>query len=310
MKTAFDICARALLALSLLLTGTASVHATPPGERAVDLEPRWRVGDHVEYTLKKSGVVTTGGVVRLHTTNTTPVRIDVLQAGPDGFVIGWTMGSTHFDDAATAAMGPLERKMAGVMVGQQLKLRIARSGEIQAVDNWEAIRDLGDAMAAEVSTSLRQAGVDGLKASQASQQIRAMFSTEQSVRLASTREAQLLLLSLGHTYRRMRPTQFEVVVPNPMGSGWAPVVRRFELRRADATASLQWTQSSAVARSSATEDRLKDEARKQAEPDLGPRVSGDCVVDIETGWPSSVTQTISAAAQDAQRTETTSLQRN
>ena len=274
----------------LALALAAACLAAPRADAApstVDLAPHWKVGEHVDYVLAKHGVITAGSQVQVDTTNTTPVHIDVLKADADGFVIGWTQGETQFDATAAASMNPVMKKMAGLMVGHPLKLRLDRNGQLQEVVNWEAIRDLGDVFAHDVTDMLAQSGVDATHRMQATAQIHAMFASEQGVRGAATREVRLLLLPLGHAYDRSRPVQVDVVAPDPTGAGDVKAPRRVELKGdPGAKATLHWSQ-----------------------PNAGASVTGDAVIDVATGWAEATSQTVTAAASGAQRTETTTLQR-
>ena len=274
----------------LALFLAASCLAAPRAGAAsstVDLEPHWKVGEHVDYVLTKHGVVTAGLQVQVDTTNSTPVRVDVLKADADGFVIGWTQGATQFDAAAAASMNPVMKKMAGLMVGRRLELRLDRGGQLQEVVNWGEVRDLGDAFARDVTDMLAQSGVDAARRTQAAAQIRTMFSSEQSVRWSATREVRLLLLPLGHAYDRSRSVQVDVVAPDPTGPGDVKTSRRVELKSGPgAKTLLHWSQAGA-----------------------GASVAGDAVMDVTTGWAETTSQTVTAAADGAQRTETTSLQR-
>lgn len=279
-------CAVALFCASAFAASTGSV----------DLEPRWQQGAQVDYLLTKTGMASVGGVVKVNTTNTTPVHVAVVAVEPNAYVLSWTFGETRFDEAAAAAMNPMMKKMAGVMVGRQMLLRVDRRGHLVEVSNWQAIREAGDALAGEVAATLAQSGVPGSQASAAVAQFKGRFASEQSVRAIATREAQLLLLALGHRYDRARPIEFAAIVPNPIGDGFASVTEHVELKSLDAAATLEWTQ---VAASVGTGPGRAG----------SPSVRGRAIIDTATGWPASVSQTTSASADDVERKETTSLAR-
>jgi hypothetical protein len=275
--------------LGWMLGAAMSVSSASPVRAAglVDLEPRWKAGEHADYVLTKHGVVTEGFRVAVDTTNTTPVHVEVLSAGPGGYLVGWTQGETHFDDSVAASMTPLMKKMAQLMAGHRLELRLDRSGRLEAVQNWTQLREMGDAFERDVGRLLMLSGVDAARREQVGVQIRAMFSSERSVRLSTTRDAQLLLRALGHALDPRRPLDIEVVVPDPAGSDELRVGEHFELKAAtDSSANVQWAQTGGAA-----------------------QVGGNAVIDRHSGWPSLVSETVSGAANGARRTETTSLQR-
>lgn len=270
--------------------------ASPTAAASLDLEPRWKVGASADYLLTKTGVVSVGGVTKVNTTNTTPVHVEVASANTDGFLLSWTLGPTRFDEAATASMNPVMKKIAGVMTGRQVMLRVDRRGRLLEVMNWKAIRDAANALAVEIEAMLTQSRLSSEQIGLALTQFKSKFSSEQGVREIAGREAQLFLLLFGHRYDSSRPTEFTSSVPNPVGEGMALVVEHVELKGFDASATFEWSQRGAL-----TGAR---DARNAA-----PSVKGHAAIDAASGWPSLVMQTISATADDAERTETTSLQR-
>ena len=280
----------------LALCCAPSFAAATAATTSIDLKPRWEVGASVDYLLTKTGVVRIGGVTKVNTTNTTPVHVEVASATSKGYVLTWTLGPTHFDDAASASMNPAMKKISGVMTGRQVILRLDRGGRLLEVTNWKAIREIGDATAGEIAALLAQSRMPREQAALAIAQFRSRFSSEEGVREVAGREVQVLLLLLGRRYDRSRPTEFATSVPNPVGEGQASVVERVELKSLDASAALEWTQ-----RGAGTGVRDAQNA--------SPSVKGRAAIDVVSGWPSLVTQTISATADDAERIETTSLQR-
>ena len=283
------VAARVVISAMSLL-GSAGF-ATPT--TSIQLEPHWRVGDHLDYQLKKTGVGSVGGVVKVNTWNTTPIHVEVAAVETDGFLLSWTFGETRFDDVASASMTPSMKRMAGVMAGRKLTLRVDRHGRLVEIVNWQVVRNAANTLAEEFAASLARSGVSGAQAASATEQFRAKFATEEGVRALSMREAQLLFLTLGHRYDSTHPTEYMAVVSNPIGAGVIAVKEHVQSKFDGKDISLEWSQRSTQGASRAEE----------------PTVRGRASIEVQTGWPASVVQTTSAVAGDVERTETISLQR-
>lgn len=139
-STTTTIAASSTTTTTLASTSTTEAAALrceplPSDVEEIDTAPHWEDGETVEYEL-----------IQYHRTeeghSTTPVRVTVLEAGPDGYLLSWDLGKTTFDLPALG--GSLSGDALGA-IGQitniDLEYEVNAWGEYLGLQNIDEVRD-------------------------------------------------------------------------------------------------------------------------------------------------------------------------
>lgn len=303
----------ALLCLCLSPWGVRNAVA-----QSVEIIPNWKAGDSVELIVTRvrdkslNGQSTRSGKTQTH------FSLEVLRAGPQGYLVGWTIGATTFEIPAPSES--VLRQVVGLMQGMRIVLQIDPRGAITGVHNWEALRSEMltnlDTLSANASVSqpekADQALIENLRA-----QWDTMFSTKAQVEQVCTRDAQIYFRVLGRTYKQHRPYKYQSFLDNPLGGDPLPahadiVLKSFDDRSGQAV--LQWNQSADREQT----DRIMESIVRGLAARKGRRVPeegfmntvalenhAEVEVDVGTGWITKLTETKSVNLGSRAQTDTT-----
>jgi hypothetical protein len=303
----------ALLCLCLLPWGVQHAAA-----QSVEIIPHWRTGDRVEIIVTRVREKSRDGRSTRSGKTHTRFSLEVLRAGPQGYLVGWTVGETTFEVPAPSES--ILRQVVGLMQGLQIQLEIDPHGAITGVRNWEALRNemrkkldaLSDNAAASQRENADQALVKNLRA-----QWDVMFSTKAQIEQVCTRDAQTYFRILGRTYTRGEHDEYQSVLDNPLGGAPLPahtdiVLKSFDDRSGHAV--LHWRQSADREQT----DRIMRSIVKGLAAQRGKQVpeerpvnsvslenQAEVEVDVETGWITKLTETKAVNLGTRAQTDTT-----
>jgi hypothetical protein len=245
-----------MLGLGVLLVSGSRAAAA---EGSVELLPRWKKGETLRFEVVKSRQRAQGEKVTFTGATRTDVAIEVMSAGKDAFVLGWTWGETKFDDPRQAE-NPVARTMTNLLKGQRIILEVDSRGVIHGVQNWEALKESSAKFLEALTDELSAAGVDRATVAKTRAQVGSMFSSKQQIEQLGTRDAQLFFLVLGKPFNTREPVEFETRLPNPLGGESFPSRARFALKDIDGNLG--------VANVTVTQTVLPEDARRIMEKTL------------------------------------------
>jgi hypothetical protein len=283
--------AAGLLGLAALLAPSAA--GGEPSER-VHLTPHWKAGKQ-SFLMVKTGQKRKGGAVVQTTTTRTPVQVEVLKAGTDGYLLAWTLGEAQFDDPEQAK-SPHVREMVRLATGYRLVLRVDAEGSLAAVRNWAEVRDKAERILALTTARLKDTGVDDATVAKMRAQVRAAVSTEEGVRRTCARDPHLFLSPLGRDYSTSGPLEYEAQLPNPLGGEPLPARARFSVKELDRKTGqmvVRCTQTLEPESARRMIEKLAETfAGRPGQPapqtdllkDLDVRDTAEFTVDLATGW--------------------------
>lgn len=303
----------ALLCLCLSPWGARNAVA-----QSVEIIPNWKAGDSIELIVTRVREKSLNGQSTRSGKTHTRFSLEVLRAGPQGYLVGWTVGTTTFEVPAPSES--VLRQVVGLMQGLQIVLQIDPRGTITGVQNWEALRSEMltnlEALSANASVSqpekADQALMENLRA-----QWDTMFSTKAQVEQVCTRDAQIYFRVLGRTYNQDQPYEYQSFLDNPLGGDPLPahadiVLKSFDDRSGQAV--LQWNQSADREQT----DRIMESIVRGLAARKGKRVPeegfmntvalenhAEVEVDVGTGWITKLTETKSVNLGSRAQTDTT-----
>ncbi len=311
------VCTTAILWLCLSPWGIE--HAVA---QSVEILPHWKAGDSVELIVTRVREKSLDGQSTRSGKTHTRFSLEVLRAGPKGYLVGWTVGATTFEVPAPSES--ILRQVVGLMQGLQIVLQIDPRGAITGVQNWEALRNEMrknlDALSANASASQRenvdQALLENLRA-----QWDTMLSTKAQVEQVCTRDAQTYFRILGRTYTRDQRVEYQSVLDNPLGGDPLPAQTDIVLKSFDdqsGQAVLHWThsadreQTERIMRSivkGLAARRGKQVPEERPMNTLSLENHAEVEVDVKTGWITKLTETKSVNVGTRAQTDTTFMVR-
>jgi hypothetical protein len=182
----------------------------------VVLRPHWKVGDTVRYEVSKSMEKRKGEEVVQKGSSTIVQTIEVREATEAGYLLKVSNGKVDIKDPR-AAKDPMAREMAKLVEGLELMVEVDRDGVFGGVRNWEAVRRVMRQLTEMTSERLRGGGIDETTLALLRKNMNSMFQTKQQVENTCTREIQFLFATLGIPHDKTSPTEYDVVLPNPLG---------------------------------------------------------------------------------------------
>jgi len=235
-----------LLALALAV---GFIQAVP--ERAsepvsiVSAVPRWAKGDRLalreEHTSRRG---TDGNKTKPSMKASSVLDLEVLEAGPDGFVVRWTSGRPEIDTRGVAPQ-PLLEQLVKMTAGVGLELVIDADGTPTGVRNAAEVRRkmkrIGAALRKELSEQDAPVElIDGLLA-----QLATTYETEEAILEHVAKSASVYFLPLGWRFEPGVTIEYEAEIPSPAGTAPLPSQGTLALDSYDAgtgLARVTWTQ--------------------------------------------------------------------
>ncbi len=287
---------------------------------SVEVLPHWKKGDTIRLEINRARVKSADGRSTITGKTHTDFRIEVLRAGGDGYLVGWTAGKTKFDSPSQAEHSFLGQ-VVNLMNGLQIILEIDSRGTITGVRNWKELKAATlkslDALAA--AEDVRKEKPDNAFMSSLRAQWESMLGTKEQVEELCTREAQVYFKVLGRGYTHNNPYEYEDLFPNPLGGEAFPTHASMALKTFDKQAGravITWSQVADPKQvSRILESMLKEmSARVEKEPLEGefPKAismedHAEIVVDVTTGWVKTLNHARSVNFGTRAQVDTTSI---
>jgi hypothetical protein len=307
---------------ALLVAAVLSLGSAAPCRAAshVDLTPKWKQGERLEYLLVKTRRKTRGGATQSDETTRTPVTVEVLEAGSSGFLLAWTLGETRFDNPDLAA-NPVARAVVNAVKGQRILVEVDAGGTPTGVRNWEEIKAFYGRFIELVSVEFKKLSADPKLADTVRSALEPLFSSRESIESMSLREPWMLLLPVGWTLSSEEPAEYEDLLQSPLGGEPIPSKARLTLVRLDAASS-----TAVVAFTQSVDPKAAKQNLEAAVRGLGDRMgkpvpaderfgeiriadAGEYVVDTRSRWVVRFTFSRTVAVDDIVQTETITMQR-
>jgi hypothetical protein len=262
-------------------------------DNSLELLPRWKKGEKLRFELIKSRQKAQGDKVTLKSTARTDVEIEVLSASKDAFTLAWTYGETRLDDPSQAK-NPLTQKMANLLNGYRIVLKLDSQAGIQGVQNWQELKQRSTKLLEALSAELQAAGLDAATVAKVQAEAQSMFSSKQQIEQLGTRDAQLFFMPLGIEFEGNKPVELDDKLPNPFGGEPFPSRVRFALTAADkGLAKITWGQTVAPEEARRImEKTLKERAERSGKPPSDADLlqafiiedAAEFSVEISSGW--------------------------
>ena len=306
-------CARAAVACVSIGLGSTPASTAQP----IALAPNWSKGDRVQLEISKSRSRTEPGKEPVAMEATGSIEVEVLETGPEGHVLRWTYGETHFPPQALQG-NPLLARLENLAQGRHIELVLDADVNVTRVRNFEEIQaamsKVFDAVRDELVADGAPGDVEGVL-----NQLRPVYATEEAVRTHVVRLAPIYLFPLGRSLVPGETVSYEDVLANPFGGEPLPCVGSIRVESVESgVAKLTWTQEVDGERARAM---LQDMA-KRVEAAGAPKGSmdsvklfeltdrGDYVIDLRSGWVEQMTHVrTTAAGPGSEQIEKTKIQR-
>ena len=287
--------------MAALLAALSLTVASVGADTAVELRlaPSWRQGDVVHYRLVSHRVRhRESGPSRA--TVTTPVSLTVKEAGADGYLVEWVQGRSVVE--GTSAGDPLAEKMRGLTENTALVLELSADGRLKGLRNWEAVRARTLSAMDVVLAEIERKGMSNEDAKRVRVTLTAMVETRQQVEAMSLRDVRPLFMLNGLSITD-GGTESDVQLANPLGGPPVPATRSLRGQRLVGTpprATVSWTErpgreALATNLRSVLTQLAAVSKRPITDPgELAIEMSGEgqASIDLDTGWPISVTQRV------------------
>lgn len=276
-----------LVGASMCAIASAALSA----ETQVDVRPRWKAGDQMNYLLTKTQTR------RGNTTGSrTPFQIQVMEATTQGFLVSVRFGESLYDDPQPR-IEPLS--VVNLRQGLNIQLTVNMNGTIQNVYNWEELQTI---ILMKTKSPIDKPEQDRSTASPADKAVERMhliLSSEKNFRSAFLQDIQLLFPTLGNTYTIDQPVEYETELPISAELGMIRAKGTFQLKSADVETGMATFTRNQEADPKEFENAalmaLKRNKGTSAPVIYGVttrlRDMGEFVVDYRTGWIRSLTNT-------------------
>jgi hypothetical protein len=270
------------------------ISSSPSEDDLIEIYPCWKAGERHSLEIVKTREKQVNGKVTSTSTARVDVKVSVIQADEDGYVLEWTYGETKFDDP-DQANNPLVRSVSKIMQGLVIELQMDAFGPIIGVPNWEEVQKKAEVAMKTVTNELKgvmdQALIDTII-----NQVSMTYSSEENIMNFLLTEPQLLVFPLGWQYTMSEPIFYEDLLPNPMGGDPIPseayiLLKDFDIVTGDAK--IEWKQSLDPEK---TQEMVLETMKKMAAqtgktapdakdiPELTRNDSAEFTVNANTGW--------------------------
>lgn len=230
-------------------TATPTLTPTPFSAQpvSVNLAPQWVVGQSWDYELNRTKQRLNSGAVVSSNTSSSEVNIEVIDATTDGFVLGYTLVSTHLPSTGDAATDALLSGLAEITVGVTFEIEVGVDAVSQGIRNFDEIAPVFESLFSSLSELLTanasQADIENIES--AIEVSSASFSTEEGVLTTGLPEIVLFLLSFGWELELGELYEVDDVLPTPFGGPPISVIAYIDLTDPDPGDSLftfSWSQ--------------------------------------------------------------------
>lgn len=274
------------LGLVLGLLGLCPTGA--PAADAVLIWPKFQAGDRFTLEFTRTHEQTGSGARHAKAKTTTPIAVEVLECGPDGFVVSWTIGKTKV--LGNADLGPLA-VLADAAAGLRLEVEVDAAGIMKGVRNYAELepkfRALIDLLYEQMSNQgLSEEQRDELRAA-----LNDTFGTREAVEQSLLREAALYLVPAGWAIDPREKRRGTDTIPNPFGGTPIPAeVRLWLLNYTPDAPRTRIKLERRWDREKTTDALLENIARRFGENgpprklNFDAREEASFVIDAEYGW--------------------------
>jgi hypothetical protein len=316
---------RLVLTSVAIILGFGLVQAVP--ERVeepagiVSAVPRWEKGDRLalreEHTSRR-GV--DGNKTKPSMKASATLDLEVLEAGPEGFVVRWTSGRPNVDTRGVTSQPVLEH-LIKLTAGIGLEIVIDAAGTPTGVRNAAEVRRKMKRIGASLRRELSEQDappelIDGLI-----DQLAQTYESEQAILDHVGKSVSVYFLPFGWRFEPGVPIEYEAEIPSPAGTGSLPSQGTLSLDSYNVDtgmARVTWTQSIDRARAGeairAIVDSLDGEGRMSAdlsaavdEVDISDRAN--YVIDMRSGWVVDMTHERSVRMPGAERIDRATIRK-
>lgn len=224
-------CAVAVLAI-VAVAGTVVASRADAAGDTVRVVPEWRKGQKARYDVVKTRRKSQPGKPAAESVARSTVDVEVLDAGLDTYVVGWSQGETTIE-GATAEQQALAKKMEDLSRGLRIEIGMDSMATFTGVRNWKevqaALKKASDTMCDE----LKAKGLAADAIAKIRAQAAPMYASEMLVTQSCARDPLRLFMPLGYEFPDGKPIEYDEKLPNPFGGEPLPCKARFSLREVD-----------------------------------------------------------------------------
>ena len=291
--------------------------------RAVEILPHWKKGEVFSLHISRAREKFADGTSTISGKTRTDFRLEVLHADERGYLIGWTAGDTTFDVPPSSES--FLRQVVGLMKDMRIVLQIDPHGTITGVQNWKELRKevlkVMDALLANTPDTEAEAANRTLL-SNVRTQWDTTFSTKEQIEQLCTRDAKIYLMALGRSYEFNKPHDYPDQLSNPLGGEPFPARTTIALKAFDQLSGQvtlvrnQRTDPQHATRilESMVNEMSARQGKKLPEGTFAKTIAiedhADIIVDVRTGWVTTLTRVQSVHLGTRGQTDTTTIVRS
>lgn len=289
-------------------------------DSSIELIPRWKKGDKLQYTMIKTRLKYKSQTTILKTKFTSPVTIEVIEANDEGYLISWTTGEAVAEDPAQAS-DPLVKLMTNLMKDYKILLEMDSYATIIGVRNWKDLQKTARDTLQVLRQSMKDSGMDSATIEKICAQVEPMYAAKEQIEMFCTREPQLFFLTLGRSYSLSESIDYQDRLPNPFGGDPFPSQASFVLEKADAASDMavvRWEQQiDPVAGAQVLEKTIREMAKRMGKPipegdvlnSLSITDSATFTHHLSSGWPQRVNHSRTVKIEDGSQVDSLSFTR-
>jgi hypothetical protein len=214
---------RELGAAAITLACTVGlVQAAPEPESeagsSVTAVPRWEKGDRLSLReVQSSRRGTHGGRTKPSMRATSALELEVLEAGPEGYVVRWTSRRPEFSTRGIVTQ-PLLENLVKLSAGVSLELEINADGTPTGVRNTAEVRRKMKRICSSLRRELMGQGAPQAQVDALITQLAETYESEESILDQVARSASAFFLPLGWRFEPGVPIEYEAQIVSPAGT--------------------------------------------------------------------------------------------
>ena len=265
-------------------------------EKAIKLVPRWKKGETHQYVRTKTRTTTNEGRTLVGAKGSTDVTIEVLEAGREGYLLGWKFGETTTDDPRVAG-SPLLKRISNLVKGIQFQLKLDSKGAFKGVKNVEQLKKQFTGVIDFVVTAGKKEGVSDAQLKRIRAGVEAMLLSKQGIEGVMVKEPRIFLMAFGGEFSESHVLTGQSELQLPIGGLKVAAVVEYRVKSFDKSKDrlvISYTQRIDPKEGAAKiTEMLKKLAAKMGSPapkgdplkNLNIVDTAELEFEVSTGWP-------------------------
>jgi hypothetical protein len=213
----------------------------------INLTPQWFVGQKWNYELAKMQTRDSGAGTIRNLGSASVIEIEILEANPDGYVLGYTLKSVELPDTGQIQGDDLLNDLAELTIDLTYEIEVSAEAVILGIRNFDEIKTIVNTGIDQVVEAVQISASPGESAELQVlfDQIRANYASENEILAFGLPELNLFLLPFGWDVDIAEVYEIEDALPSPLGGPPIPANALFEVLDpvpADTQYTFNWSQ--------------------------------------------------------------------